>query len=217
VALVAPAIHALGQQQQAPEAKANALTAQVGEVRGQVTRFDPAQGAFLPAAPGFVVDRPTLFVVAADSSLVFSCVGGIAGRVSENSRIVLAPAVDGAYEADLRKGTIAMLLDPDRPEGGPSFAVRTAQGVTSATGTFFAVTEYKGQTYTKVKRGAVKRKVLQPTQRDFAAYLNKSKPALRPQPRPNPQLRPALRPQPRPKPPLRPQPRPKPPLRPQPR
>jgi len=163
-----------------PEPGAKALLAKIEEVQGQVTRFDSAQGGYVPAAPGFVVDRPTLLVVAADSSLIFSCVGGIAGRVSENSRVVLAPAVDGAYEADLRKGTIAMLLDPDRPEGGPGFAVRTAQGVTSATGTFFAVTEYKGQTYGKAKKGTVKRKAVPPGQPDFAAYLSKSKSKKKP-------------------------------------
>jgi ferric-dicitrate binding protein FerR (iron transport regulator) len=73
-----------------------------------------------------------------------------------------------------------MLLDPERPEGGPGFAVRTAQGVTSATGTFFAVTEYKGQTYGKVKKGAVKRKPIQPSQADFAVYLSKSKSKSKP-------------------------------------
>jgi len=165
-----------------PEPGAKALVAKIEEVQGQVTRFDSAQGTYVPAAPGFVVDRPTLFVVAADSSLVFSCAGGIAGRVSENSRIVLSPAVDGAYEADLRKGTVAMLLDPDRPKGGPGFAVRTAQGVTSATGTFFAVTEYKGQTYSKAKKGTVKRKATAPNQADFAAYLSKSKSKSKPPP-----------------------------------
>jgi len=143
--------------------------------KGAVQLYDPARGTFVPAAPGFVVDRPMLFVTGADSSLDFSCVGKIAGRVSGNSRIVLSPAEGGTYEANLRSGTMAVLLDPGRPESAPGFAIRTAQGVTSATGTFFAVTEYKGQTYGKVKKGTVKRKVTPPGKPDFAAYLSKSK------------------------------------------
>ena len=172
--------------QDAPPPGDPAQNVQVREIQGQVNRFDPAQGAFVPAVSGFVVDRPTLFVTSAGADFVFSCVGKISGRVSENSRVVLAPAQDGNYEADLRKGTIAMLLDPERPEGGPGFAVRTAQGVTSATGTFFAVTEYKGQTYGKVKKGAVKRKVTPPGQPDFAAYLSKSKSKQKKPPAPAP-------------------------------
>ena len=151
------------------------LNVKVREVQGQVNRFDPAQGVFVPAKPGLVVDRPTLFVTYADSALVFSCAGKIAGRVLGNSRVVLAPAEDGIYEADLRRGTMAVLLDPDRPKGAPGFSIRTAQGVTAAQGTFYAVTEYKGQTYGKVKKGTVKRKVTPPGQPNFAAYLSKSK------------------------------------------
>jgi len=149
--------------------------AMVREVKGSVRLYDPGRNTFAPAAPGFVVDRPMLFVTAGDSSLVFSGSAGIAGQVSGNSRVVLAPAADGSYEANLRKGTVSVLLDPDRPSGGPGFSVRTAQGLTSAEGTFFAVTEYKGQTYGKVKKGTVKRKVTAPGQADFAAYLSKSK------------------------------------------
>ncbi|MDA9962011.1 FecR domain-containing protein [Opitutales bacterium] len=161
-----------------------ALNVQVREVQGEATRFDPEKGTFVPVVSGFVVDRPTLFVTSAGAGFVFSCVGKISGRVSENSRVVLAPAQDGSYEADLRKGTIAMLLDPERPEGGPGFAIRTAQGVTSATGTFFAVTEYKGQTYGKVKKGTVKRKATPAGQPYFAAYLSKSKSKSKPKPKP---------------------------------
>ena len=174
--------------QDAPLPGDPAQNVQLREIQGQVTRFDPAQGLFVPAVSGFVVDRPTLFVTSEGADFVFSCVGRISGRVSENSRVVLAPAQDGNYEADLRKGTIAMLLDPERPEGGPGFAIRTAQGVTSATGTFFAVTEYKGQTYGKVKKGTVKRKPTPPSQADFAAYLSKSK--SKPKPTPPPAAKP---------------------------
>jgi filamentous hemagglutinin family protein len=156
----------------APSSTPNAF---IRASKGAVQLYDPARGTFVPAAPGFVVDRPMLFVTGADSALDFSCVGKIAGRVSGNSRVVLAPAEGGTYEANLRSGTMAVLLDPGRPESAPGFAIRTAQGVTSATGTFFAVTEYKGQTYGKVKKGTVKRKATPPGKPDFAAYLSKSK------------------------------------------
>jgi len=157
----------------------------VEEVDGRVERFDEALGAFVPVLVGFVIDRPVLVLTAPEATLVFSCSGGMAGMVSENTRVLLEPAtVDKTYMADLRKGTVAILLDPDRPKDGSGFSVRTAQGVTSATGTFYAVTEFKGQTYTKVKRGSVKRRVIQPTRKDFAAYLSKSKSKPKPSPPP---------------------------------
>ena len=145
------------------------------EVLGRAERYDDSLRAFAPVAPGFVVDKPTLFVTDATGSLVFSCVGSIAGKLSGNSRVVLAPAVGDLYEADLRRGSMAVLLDPDRPKDSPRFSIRTAQGVTAAKGTFFAVAEYNGQTYGKAKKGTVKRKVTPPGQPDFAAYLSKSK------------------------------------------
>jgi hypothetical protein len=154
----------------------------IRETLGQVNRFDPALGDFVSALPDFVVDRPTLFVTATESSIVFTGKAGIAGRLSENSRVVLAPAAGDTHEAHLRKGTIAVFLDPDRPKDSPGFAVRTSQGVTSATGTFFAVTEYKGQTYGKVKKGTVKRKTIPPGQPNFAAYLKKSSGKPKPPP-----------------------------------
>jgi len=161
----------------------------VEEVEGLVERFDEALGAFVPVVPGFVIERDVLVVTASEAALVFSCSGAMAGMVSENTRVVLEPATaDKTYSADLRKGTVSVLLDPDRPNDGSGFSVRTAQGVTSATGTFYAVTEFKGQTYTKVKRGSVKRRVIRPTQKDFAAYLSKSK--SKPKPTPPPATKP---------------------------
>ena len=47
--------------------------------------------------------------------------------------------------------------------------------MTEATGTFYAVTEYKGQTYTSVKKGEVKKKTTPPAKPDFAAYLKRAK------------------------------------------
>ena len=76
---------------------------------------------------------------------------------------------------DLRSGTVSALLDPERDKAtSPSFAVRTKSGVTEATGTFYAVTEYKGQTYTAVKTGKVKKETIPPSKPDFSAYLKKS-------------------------------------------
>jgi uncharacterized membrane protein len=76
--------------QDAPPPGGSAQNVQVREIQGQVTRFDPAQGLFVPAVSGFVVDRPTLFVTSAGTDFVFSCIGKISGRVSENSRVVMA-------------------------------------------------------------------------------------------------------------------------------
>ena len=78
---------------------------------------------------------------------------------------------------DLRVGTISALLDPNRDRNrDPAFAVRTHSGVTEATGTFYAVTEYKGQTYSAVKKGRVVKKTVPPTKPDFSAYLKQYKP-----------------------------------------
>ena len=169
-----------GQPRPSPQGGESVL--QVHEVRGQVTRFDSRLGEYIPVTPGFTLDRSTLLVVSSDSSFIFSDKAGIAGRVSENTRIVLSPAEDGTFQSELRLGTIAVYLDPERPEGSSGFAVRTSQGVTSAIGTFFAVTEYKGQTYSKVKKGTVQRKTIPPGQPDFAAYLRKSKTKAKPVP-----------------------------------
>ena len=72
----------------------------------------------------------------------------------------------------MRNGTISALLDPDRDKlNSPVFAIRTKSGVTEATGTFYAVTEYKGQAYAAVKKGKVKKETIPPTKPDFSAYL----------------------------------------------
>ena len=101
--------------------------------------------------------------------------GKIAARMAGNSHAVFAPAQDGRYEVDLRKGTVSALLDPKRDKmNDPAFSIRTLTGVTEATGTFYAVTEYKGQTYSAVKKGKVKKKVIPPPKPNFAAYLKKA-------------------------------------------
>ena len=71
---------------------------------------------------------------------------------------------------------MSALLDPTRDkEKEPAFSIRGSGGVTEATGTFYAVTEYKGQTYTAVKKGEVKKKTTPPAKPDFSAYLKKAK------------------------------------------
>ena len=100
----------------------------------------------------------------------------IVARFGENTRAVVEPEEDGRYEVDLQLGTVTALLDPKRDkEKEPAFAIRGSGGVTEATGTFYAVSEYKGQTYTAVKKGEVKKKTTPPAKPDFSAYLKKAK------------------------------------------
>jgi hypothetical protein len=149
----------------------------VEELAGEVSRYQQDSQSFIPVLPGYEIKKPILLVVAADSELILSFPGRVAARVSENSRLVVGPAVDGRYEVDLRSGTLSALLDPDRDlSQDPSFAVRTLSGVTEAVGTYYAVTEYKGQSYTSVKKGKVQKKTTPPTKPDFSAYLKKKKP-----------------------------------------
>ena len=148
----------------------------VEQVQGSVLRIEAGTGAPVPLAPGFRFTRPTLVRLEGISSLVFSCPGGIAGKVSGPAQFVLGPPFRNRYELDLRQGTVAILLDPDRPGGSPEFAVRTDDGYALAEGTFYAVTEYKGQAYGKVKRGSIKAKPKPPKERNFAAYGRPAKP-----------------------------------------
>ena len=46
-------------------------------------------------------------------------------------------------------------------------------GVVEARGTFYAITEYKGQTYSAVKKGKIYKKESPPTMSDFASYEEK--------------------------------------------
>ena len=153
----------------------------VEEVRGQVSYYSEEFGTFTPVARGFKVEKPVLMLISADSYAVISFTGKIAARLGENTRIVVSPLQDGRYEVDLRVGTISALLDPNRDRNrDPAFAVRTHSGVTEATGTFYAVTEYKGQTYSAVKKGTVVKKIVPPTKPDFSAYLKQYKPKPKP-------------------------------------
>jgi len=155
---------------------------QVREIGGQVSYYDEDVGTFLPLEIGRRLAVPTLINLGAGSELFLSFPGRISARVGENSRVVIGPAVDGLYEVDLRLGTVTASLDPERDfETEPAFAIRTKDGITQATGTYFAVTEYKGQSYSAVKKGKVKKKTTPPNQPNFAAYLNKPKEKVSPE------------------------------------
>ena len=148
---------------------------QIEEISGIVSSYNSENNSFTPVSVGISIKTPTLFTVSEDSELIVSFPGKIAARVGGNSRIVIGPAKDGKYEVDLRNGTISALLDPNRDKlNSPSFSVRTKSGVTEATGTFYAVTEYKGQAYTSVKKGKVKKETIPPSKPDFSAYLKKA-------------------------------------------
>ena len=147
----------------------------VEQTRGLVSVYDQKSGSFVPVAIGASIKKKQLFSVPDDGELIVSFPSKIAARVGENSRVVVGPAEKGKYEVDLRSGTVSALLDPERDKASsPSFAVRTKSGVTEATGTFYAVTEYKGQSYSAVKKGNVKKETTPPAKPDFSAYLKKS-------------------------------------------
>jgi len=150
----------------------------VEQTRGLVSVYDQKSGAFVPVTTGASINSKKLFSVPADGELIVSFPSKIAARVGENSRIVIGPEEEGKYEVDLRSGTVSTLLDPQRDKvTSPTFAVRTKSGITEAKGTFYAVTEYNGQTYTAVKKGKVKKDTIPPSKPDFSAYLKKSKSA----------------------------------------
>ncbi|MDA8989435.1 FecR family protein [Opitutales bacterium] len=147
----------------------------VEQTRGLVSVYDQKSRSFVPATIGTSIMNKKLFSVPADGELIVSFPSKIAARVGENSRVLFGPAEKGRYEVDLRSGTVSALLDPERDKANsPSFAVRTKSGVTEATGTFYAVTEYKGQSYSAVKKGNVKKETTPPAKPDFSAYLKKS-------------------------------------------
>jgi hypothetical protein len=148
---------------------------QVEQMTGVVSAYDKQIRSFKPVAEGVSIKEPTLFTIPAGGDLIVSFPGKIAARVGENSRIVIGPAQNNRIEVNLKNGTVSALLDPNRDkENGPVFAIRTKSGVTEATGTFYAVTEYKGQAYAAVKKGQVKKETVPPSKPDFSAYLKKA-------------------------------------------
>ena len=159
------------------------LLIKVEEVTGEVVVHNKINHTHSPLESGLVIEKPTLIQTGESAEMIFSCVGKISARLSENCVALLSPGKNGRYEIELKKGSITASLDPSRPKGSPVFAVRTFAGVTEATGTLFAVAEYKGQSYTSVKKGTIKKETLPPTQPDFSAYLKGAKP---PAPKPAP-------------------------------
>lgn len=148
---------------------------QIGKITGTVSIYDQENRAFFPASIGTSINKPELFTVPQGGELIVSFPGKIAARVGENSRIIIAPSENGRFEVNLQNGTISAFLDPNRDKANaPIFAIRTKSGVTEATGTFYAVTEYKGQAYAAVKTGKVKKETVPPTKPDFSAYLKKA-------------------------------------------
>jgi hypothetical protein len=148
----------------------------IAEITGQVNRYNEKTGSIEPVQIGESISQPTLYFTGDGAELIVSYPAKIVARFGENTRAVLAPEESGRYEVDLQLGTVSALLDPTRDkEKEPAFAIRGSGGVTEATGTFYAVTEYKGQTYTAVKKGTVKKKTTPPAKPDFSAYLKKAK------------------------------------------
>jgi len=143
---------------------------------GMVVRYVPSNNSFLPVNDGEFVKVTTLFVVPSASVLIVSFKGQTAVRFGENSRAVFGPPANNEQVIDLRKGTVSAYLNPERDQSNsPRFGIRTRAGLVEATGTFYAVTEYKGQAYTAVKKGTIKKTPSAPTNSDFASYIKKSK------------------------------------------
>ena len=165
-------IASLGQ----PDSKPELSVPKVSELSGLVSRYDEKSSSFEVVEVGHTITEPTLFVTSEGAELMISFPTQIVARFGENTQAVVGPQKDGRYEIDLQIGTLSALLDPGRKkEGAPAFAIRGSGGVTEATGTFYAVTEYKGQTYTSVKKGEVKKQTTPPIKPDFSAYVKRAK------------------------------------------
>ena len=137
---------------------------------------------FLPVNDGEFVKVNTLFVVPSDSVLIVSFKGQTAVRFGENSRAVFGLPANNEQVIDLRKGTVSAFLNPERESNSPRFGIRTRAGLVEATGTFYAVTEYKGQAYTAVKKGTIKKTPSVPTSSDLLRTLKSQRlPKQRPE------------------------------------
>lgn len=159
-----------------PTAAGTSSLPKIAELSGLVSRYDEKSASFIPVRVGQSISEPTLLLTAAGAELMIAFPTQIVARFGENTQAVVGPEQDGRIEVDLQLGTLTALLDPERKkEGAPTFAIRGSGGVTEATGTFYAVTEYKGQTYTSVKKGEVKKETTPPAKPDFAAYLKRAK------------------------------------------
>ena len=145
-------------------------------LNGFVSKYDHKTASFQPVQIGEIVNEKSLFLTSEGSELILSYPSSIVARFGENTRAIVSPELDNRLEIDLQLGTVSALLDPDRDkEKEPVFAIRGSGGVIEAVGTFYAITEYKGQTYSAVKRGEVAKKTTPPEKPNFSAYINHSK------------------------------------------
>ncbi|MDB3957913.1 hypothetical protein N9408_03275 [Opitutales bacterium] len=145
-------------------------------LNGFVSKYDHKTASFQPVQIGELVNEKSLFLTSEGSALILSYPSSIVARFGENTRAIVGPGSDNRLEIDLQLGTVSALLDPNRDkENEPVFAIRGSGGVTEAVGTFYAITEYKGQTYSAVKRGEVAKKTTPPEKPNFSAYINNSK------------------------------------------
>ena len=143
---------------------------------GTVALYEESTQSFIPVERGFMIEKKTLMRVPAGGELIISFPGKMAALVGENSRVITGPAEEGKFEVYLKNGTVSALLDPERKrEDSIPLSIRTRSGVAEAQGTFYAVTEYKGQSYTAVKKGKIEKETKPPTKPDFSAYLSKAK------------------------------------------
>lgn len=158
------------------------ISPKVVALSGFVSKYDHAKASFQPVQIGEFVNEKSLFLTSEGSELIISYPSSIVARFGENTRAIVSPESDNRLEIDLQLGTVSALLDPNRDkENEPIFAIRGSGGVTEAVGTFYAITEYKGQTYSAVKRGEVAKRTTPPEKPNFSAYLNNSKSKIKDQ------------------------------------
>ena len=156
--------------------KEGSFSPKVVALSGFVSKYDHETASFRPVQIGELVNEQSLYLTSEGSELILSYPSTIVARFGENTRAIVGPESDNRLEIDLQLGTVSALLDPNRDkEKEPVFAIRGSGGVTEAVGTFYAITEYKGQTYSAVKRGVVAKKMIPPEKPDFSAYINNSK------------------------------------------
>ena len=152
------------------------LTWLVRKFSGTVFLTEEKVNNFQQVSEGYLIQKPTLFTVPENAELFISFPIKAAIWVGGKSRIVISPVKNGKYELFLKNGTVSAMLDPHTDRANlPKLLIRTRTGVAEATGTFYAVTEYKGQAYTAVKKGTVDKKTTPPAKPDFSAYLKKAK------------------------------------------
>lgn len=152
------------------------ISPKVVALSGFVSKYDHAKASFQPVQIGEFVNEKSLFLTSEGSELIISYPSSIVARFGENTRAIVGPESDNRLEVDLQLGTVSALLDPNRDkENEPVFAIRGSGGITEAVGTFYAITEYKGQTYSAVKKGVVAKKTTPPEKPNFSAYIKNSK------------------------------------------